>query len=245
MPDLHYGMWIWNLKKCEGGDPVRLLARAQTVGLDHVILKIADGTKLFNGNPLRPLVRRLQEGGLQVWVWTYTYGHDAEREAHIFTERALSLQANGLVVDLEGDAYSRTDGQDRARRFFATLRGLAPVAHVGLSSHRFPAAHPKVPIGYSMGWCNSWWPQAYYLHQGPGVDAQMDRVMREGRVWGQPVFVTGASYPEGTGAVANIGRFVAACRRHHVPRVNWWSWEHATEAMWDAIRTAIRVPEEV
>jgi hypothetical protein len=227
-----WGMWIWNLRRCEDGDADRIAARCRQVGLDHVVVKIADGTTPFNGSHLQPVVQRLQAGGIGVWGWTYTYGRQPEREAELFAARALQLRADGLVVDLEGDAYSGSTA--RVRRFMGTLRGVAPAAHVGLSSHRFPLLHPDVPIAYAMAWCDSGWPQAYHLH--PDVEASMERVYREWTAFGRPVVVTGAAFPEGTGDAANIGRLAAACRRLGVARVNWWSWQHATPAMWDQVR---------
>ncbi|MDR7537820.1 MAG: hypothetical protein QN183_15885 [Armatimonadota bacterium] len=230
-----WGMWIWNLRRCEAGDPDRIAARCRAVGLDHVVLKIADGTTPYNGASLARVVERLQAHGIEVWAWTYTYGRQPEREAEVFGARALQLEANGLVVDLEGDGYSGS--RERVRRFMAALRGVAPAAHVGLSSHRFPLLHPGVPVGYAMGWCDSGWPQAYYLH--PDVEVAMERVHRQWSAFGRPVVATGAAFPEGTGEAANVARFAAACRRLGVTGVNWWSWEHATPAVWDQIRSVV------
>jgi hypothetical protein len=233
-----FGMWVWNLTRCEGGDPEKIAAKAKRVGLDHLVLKIADGTALFNGTLLKPVVETLKAKGLAVLVWPYTYGKHPEREAEVFGVRAVKLGADGLIVDLEGDAYINPDGQDRARRYFSTLKRVAPGLPLGLSSHRFPSLHPRVPIADAMRWCDFGDPQCYYLH--PNIDAQMERAIREWRVFGKPVVATGAAYPEGTGDPANIGAFVAACTRLKLEVVRWWSWEHCTSEMWREIERATK-----
>jgi hypothetical protein len=235
---MQFGMWVWNLAKCEGGDPPKIAAKCRTVGLNHIVLKVADGTALFNGTLLKPVVETLKANGLAVWVWAYTYGKDPAREAEVFGIRAARLGADGLVVDLEGDAYANPDGRDRVRQYFSTLKRVAPGLPCGLSSHRFPPLHSHVPIADAMAWCDFGDPQCYYLH--PNINAQMEWAIREWRVFGKPVAATGAAYPEGTGDPANIGTFVTACRLRQVDVVRWWSWEHCTPAMWREIDRAIK-----
>jgi hypothetical protein len=238
---MRYGMWVWNLARCEGGDAARIAARARAVGLDHVVLKIADGTGLYNGTLLRPVVETLQAAGVAVWVWTYTYGRQPEREADVFGARAVKLRAEGLVVDLEGDRYAEMGGRARVRRFFDALRAHARTQPIALSSHRFPSLHPAVPIADAMAWCEYGDPQCYYLH--PNVTAQMTRALREWSAFGKPLAATGAAYPEGLRAVSDMSLFVAACRRAGVETVRWWSWEHATAEMWQAIAQIVREGE--
>ncbi len=83
-------MWIWHLARSDGGDPDGIKARCLQVGLDHLVIKITDGTSNFNGPLLRPIFAALKEGsGLALWVWTYTYGRDPEGEAAAFGNRAV------------------------------------------------------------------------------------------------------------------------------------------------------------
>ncbi len=98
--------------------------------------------------------------------------------------------------------------------------------------------HPAVPIADAMAFCDSGWPQAYYL--APNVEDQVQRSFEEWSAFGSPVVMTGAAYPEGTGDPANIGRFVGAAQRLGVDRINWWAYELATPAMWDEITAAIK-----
>jgi hypothetical protein len=235
---MRYGMWIWNLARCEGGDAARIAARARTVGLDHVVLKIADGTALYNGTLLRPVIETLRASDITVSVWTYTYGRQPEREAEVFGERATRLGVQSLVVDLEGDRYAERDGHERVQRFFSALRATAPTAVIVLSSHRFPSLHPAVPIADAIAWCDAGDPQCYYLH--PNVVKQTERALREWSAFRKPLAATGAAYPEGLRAVGDMSLFVGACRRASVDTVRWWSWEHATAEMWQTIAQITR-----
>ncbi len=176
-----WGMWIWRLARSDGGDPAGIKARCAQVGLDHLVIKITDGTSNFNGPLLKPVFEALRDGsGLALWVWTYTYGRDPEGEAEAFGNRAVALQADGLVVDLEGNRY--IGNPDAAVRFMTRLRQIAPQAPIGLSSHRFPSVHQRVPIADAMAFCDSGWPQAYYL--APNVEEQVQQSFGEWSAFG-------------------------------------------------------------
>ena len=42
------GFYIWQVWKCEGGDPNAILAEAQMADLSHVLIKVADGANTYN-----------------------------------------------------------------------------------------------------------------------------------------------------------------------------------------------------
>lgn len=233
------GMWIWRLSQTEGGDENAIVLRARAVGLTHVVVKIADGTNLYNGDRLRGFYAALRAAAVKPYSWAYTYGDDPEGEAEAFAERAVTLDSVALIVDAEGDRY--TNSATKAKRYMRRLREIVgPGRHVGLSTHRFPSNHPSLPIAEFMEDCDSGWPQAYYVHQGPGIAAQMERVKREWDFHAKPIVVTGAAYPEGTGNPANIGAVAAWCEGHGISQVNWWVWQSATEDMWSEIGAAAR-----
>ena len=43
MPLKGKGYFMWQVPKCDGGDPARIAARSQAARLSHVMIKIADG----------------------------------------------------------------------------------------------------------------------------------------------------------------------------------------------------------
>jgi hypothetical protein len=44
-PFAGHGMWIWQLPKAAGGDPLGIAAQAQAAGVDTLIIKAAHGPK--------------------------------------------------------------------------------------------------------------------------------------------------------------------------------------------------------
>ena len=226
------GMWIWNLAKCDDGSTARIVARAQQTGLTHLVLKIADGVELYNGISLKPFVQAVHAAGVKCYVWSYTYGSNPEREAEVFGQRAVALGADAAVVDAEGDSY--TNSPMRAMRFMRNLRAAVGDMHVGLSTHRYPSKHKNLPIQTFMEeGCDSGWPQAYYL--GPNVEQRLMEIVAEWEVFGKPIVMTGAAYPEAIVEPADLGRVWRWCQARGIEQVNWWSYQHATDAMWQEI----------
>lgn len=232
------GLWIWRISRCEQGDVEAIAARAATVGLTHVLVKVADGSNGYNGTAAKALCEALRIQGVKPWAWSYTYGDDPEEEATVFARRALECEVIGLAVDAEGDRY--TNSASRATRFMTRLRNLVGTSlHISLSTHRFPTNHPTLPIAAFMRRCDSAMPQAYYIHQGPGLIAQLERVKREWDAYKKPIIMTGAAYPEGLGPdEQDIVRLADWSRAHGIEQFNWWSYEHATPAMWEKIQQA-------
>lgn len=231
------GMWIWNLAKCDDGSIARIVAHAQNVGLTHLILKIADGVDLYNGISLKPFVQAVHAGGIKVYPWSYTYGRNPEREAEVFGQRAVALGADAVVVDAEGDSY--TNSPMRAMRFMRNLRAAVGDMHIGLSTHRYPSKHKNLPIQAFMEQSDSGWPQAYYL--GPNVEQRLVEIVAEWELYGKPIVMTGAAYPEAIVEAADLGRVWRWCQARGIEQVNYWSWQHATDAMWSEIATASSV----
>ena len=67
------GFYIWQVWRCDGGDPNAILAEAQMADLSHVLIKVADGEKTYNYDSQRridlaaPVVRLLKTQGIKVW----------------------------------------------------------------------------------------------------------------------------------------------------------------------------------
>jgi len=232
------GLWIWRISRCEQGDVEAIAARAAAVGLTHILVKVADGSNSYNGAAAETLCDALRIQGVKPWAWAYTYGDDPEEEATVFARRALDCGVIGLAVDAEGDRY--TNSSSRATRFMTRLRNLVGASlHVSLSTHRFPTNHPTLPVEAFLRRCDSSMPQAYYIHQPPGLERQLERVKRDWDVYKKPIIMTGAVYPEGLGPdEEDIVRLAGWCRVRGIEQCNWWSWEHATPAMWQRIQEA-------
>lgn len=223
------GMWIWQLDQCEGGDPQRILDRARQAGLTNVLVKVADGTNLRNPG-VEAFVPVLQQGGLLVWGWQYTYGHEPEQEAAVAAERIATLHLDGFTIDAEAEYNGQPiPAQRYARELRSQVGEGVPLA---LSSFYLPNLHMDFPYAAFLEHCDWAMPQIYWYTRDP-VQALEQSVEQQAR-FGRPVFPTGAAYPPAATA-EQIGRFLLAAKQEGLPGANFWSWQHALPQMWQVI----------
>ena len=146
------GFYIWNadnvLRRSGAASAQEAAERARAAGVEHAIVKIADGTDPFPlpGNNKKEaitadLIRALRDAGIVVWGWAFVYGPPMhpEGQAEIFAARARQFGLSGLVIDAEdyGDqVWSCPAGAAPARAYVQRLRAeMAGVSDliVGLS----------------------------------------------------------------------------------------------------------------
>lgn len=231
------GMWIWNLDRCEGGDPGKIVKAAQAAGLGHVIIKIADGVYEFNREISR-VVKALQAAGITVWGWQYIYGYNVEREARVAVERIKETGVTGFVVNAEVE-YKRPGMATNARAYMAGLRaGLGNLFPLALSTYRYPKRHPEFPYQEFLSRCDVAMPQVYWLEaHNPG--AQLRESLRQYQeITALPVIPTGAAWRHGKweATPADVLEFLRTAEQLELGAVNFWSWEHARViGAWDVI----------
>jgi len=227
------GMWIWTVTDCEGGVVSAIVDRAKQAALGHVLIKTNDGTAQYNGT-LGPLVSALKAAGIHIWAWQYARGQDPEAEAEAFGSRALALGVNGLCVDAEVE-FESTAMAPRATAYMTRLRSVAGTLPIALSSYYRPQLHPHFPWAEFLGQSNFAMPQVYWFGNDPAV-ALADSYADYGAFIAQEQIIpTGAAYAEATGNPDNIGKFIAKATDLGASSVNFWSWQHATPAMWAEI----------
>ena len=243
------GVFIWQIQRCEGGDPEAIAAKAQAAQLTHVLIKIADTRYAFgfdrNGRDLvPPVVQALKNRGIQVWGWHYVKGNDPTGEANVAVARTSQMNLDGYVVDAEHEYKYR--GKDAAARHFmdALRRGL-PNTRIALSSYRFPRYHRELPWAEFLEKCDYNMPQVYWEKaNNPGN--QLERSVQEFSDTGmvghsRPVVPTGSAYGAG-GWVATAddqSRFFQKALDLGLSAASSYSWDWATSPgnhhLWDAI----------
>lgn len=232
-----HGMWIWQADTCEGGDVAAIVDRARAARLSHVLVKIADGRSPYNGTLLTPLTEALQQAGVDVWAWHYTYGSNPSAEARYVADRYRDRGFAGLVVDAETEYKSQPY---RARVYMRTLREQLPDATVALSSYWSPYYHPTFPWQEFLERCDLGMPQVYWYNRDPV--ATLGASLAQWGRYGVPLVPTGAAYPQAANP-GDIQRFAAAVRERGLA-CNYWDWQHCTEAMWDTIARSQAVEED-
>lgn len=225
------GFFTLNLLECEGGEPTSILAEAQSAGLSHVIVKIADGVNAVGFDAsgkdfTAPVVNALRDSGFAVWGWQSVYGAEPSLEADIAIARAQALRLEGYVVNA-GAEYQRPGRASAAGVFMRTVRnGLAvPIA---LSSYRFPNYHPELPWSTLLEFCDLHMPQVTW-EEAHNAGAQLRESKRQCDALpnARPYMPTGPAYGiSGWNPLANeINEFLNTARELGLPAVNFFNWD--------------------
>lgn len=231
------GFYIWQILRCENGDPNAIASQAAAAGLTHVLVKIADGASTYNVNPttgqdLVPAVAQaLWQRGIQVWGWHYVYGYDPIAEANIAIRRIQELGLDGYIIDAE--AQYKYPGRDAAARQFMTLlRQALPVFPIALSSYRYPTYHPALPWQAFLEKCDFNMPQVYW-EQAHNPAEQLIRSVNEFKAITpfRPIIPTGSAYLRGDWqpSSAEIIEFLDTARNLNLSAANFWEWGHTRQ----------------
>ena len=226
------GMWDWNVpyQKPEWWMP--RVSRMTGAGVGHWVLKITDGTALFNGDALGPAVAYARAQGLHVWVWGYVRDAryaDPAAQGTLLGRRAEALGANGAVIDVESE-WLNPDAS--AAPLVAALRNQFSGGPLYASSYSTTTLHSEFPFKQFTALCDGWMPQVYQTPQ----DQWAERSLAEFRALGKDVILTGIGSAQ-MGTVADTQAFLGACRQAEVV-CNLWVYEQMTEPMWEAVSNA-------
>lgn len=225
------GMWIWELKKADGGDPEAIAMRARLAGIGTVFVKAGDrDTPWSQFSPT--LVAALRSRGLRVCAWQFVYGDRPEAEAAVAIG-AVNAGADCFVIDAEGQYEGRYAA---AAKYLGALRASVGADYpIGLSSFPWVDAHADVPYSVFLGpgGAQVTMPQVYWKDIGASVDAVSARTLSTHRVYGRPIAPTGQLYAAPD--AADVRRFRALWAGYGATGLSWWSWQHATAGDWSVL----------
>lgn len=236
------GFYTYILPEVEGGDPARIVSEAQKANLSHVLVKIADGTRPFgftgpNDHTL-PVVKALQQAGIQAWGWHYVYGSDPQGEATVAIKRIRELGLDGYIVDAEVEYKNK---RQAAKTYMAALRADLPDLPIALSSFRFPNYHPELPWSEFLEKCDLHMPQVYW-EQAHNVDWQLRESKKQCDALpnARPYIPTGAAYgtPGWDPTVEDVLILMDTAKDLGLEAVNFFQWDYCRKnlpALWDAI----------
>jgi murein DD-endopeptidase MepM/ murein hydrolase activator NlpD len=222
------GMYVWNadrvLRHSRVDSAQEAASLAQRAGIEHVLIKIADGEKPFpipgnQGHAQREaitvdLIQALRDLGIEVWGWAFAYGppRNPETQAAVFADRARRLGLSGLVIDAEDHGphlWSAPGGAGAARAYVQRLRAEMTGVHdliVGLSSYRYIRYHRSFPFAEFMSGCDIAMPQVYWVARSGGdpVRNLQDSFEDYKQDFPHKLFLpTGAAYGENQGTTAD------------------------------------------
>ncbi len=138
------------------------------------------------------------------------------------------------MIDAEIE-YESATGRTAATALFDAL-GAASFSSVLLAYTTFalPEYHPQFPYDLFSRHCQVALPQVYWGDMGMAPDAALQRCLSTHAGYGLPVAPVGQSY--GAVTPAEILTFGNIAESSQVPGISFWSWQHATGAMCEAIR---------
>lgn len=221
------GFIIWKVQNCEYGNVQAIIHKAQSAGLTHVLIKVADGPQPYNASYLPGLVAGLKSAGIAVWGWQYVYGEKPLDEAAVALNVAGPLHLDGYVVNAERE-YEGKFGQAGAymERLAAGLKGV-PLA---LTSFRAPEYHPTFPWTEFLSHCQVNMPQVFWTGGQDPARLLQQTIEQFKHIYPVvPLVPTGPTYEAGSWrpTVAQIHGFLAAARQMALDGVNFWNWDYA------------------
>jgi ketosteroid isomerase-like protein len=242
------GFFTWKIPNCERGDANMIAARAKAAGLTHLVVKVADGTVIYNGtwgNPTdytTPVVNALRTHGINVWGWHYLYGDNPSNGANVAIARIRQYNLDGYVLDVEKE-YKADGKRAAAKTFMTQIRSACPNLTIALSSYRYPSLHPQIPWTVFLENCDLNMPQVYWLKAHNAGD-QLARCVAEfqAKKPSLPVIPTGAAFrefgwkPEDT----EVQEFLNKAKELNLSAVNFWEWSDARSGnlpgVWEVIQ---------
>jgi peptidoglycan hydrolase-like protein with peptidoglycan-binding domain len=244
------GMWIWQPERTEGNNAAAIVSRAKTTGLTHLYVRTGTLKEGFVGAEfLNRLLPAAHAAGIRVFAWDFPYLNDWQGDVN----RALAAinyttpdghRVDGYSADIELRSMGVNITPQTAWAFGAALRkGVGPnyplIATVPRPSPRLVS----YPFAEVTAHFDAIAPMVYWMANEP-ASTVTDAIAQLAR-FGKPVIPVGQAYdaaaeggPAGVPPRDQILAFMKAADQAGAISVSWWSWQHADQQAWDAVRDA-------
>jgi hypothetical protein len=253
-------VWIWNWRRCLGGDSAAVARRLKDAGCAGAFVKSDDGGHPFDqGRPVWEIVHALQQEGLKAGCWGYVYGCDSPTTIYgdlkhtVAEEAAMAIRfiserphpsyrgPDAYVIDVEAE-YERqpSDPAATAERYLQTIRSAVgtdfPLVYAPLAQ---PDYHRRLPYGVFNRHCRAALPQAYHNAMGVSPESAIGlcyEAFRSEELDTVPIAPIGGAY--GTVTPDELERWAGAAMGRGARMLSWWSFEHIERErpqLWEAI----------
>lgn len=248
---LGVGMWLYVPEEIEGGNVDALVARARQVGLTHVYVRTGSSKGGFYAQAyMDELLPKAHAAGIRVYGWDFPYLEDVDADVG----RALAAvtyttpsgdRLDGFAADIEtaseGTNLSAEGAAAYSQRLRAAVGETYPlVAVVPRPSSQMQRRYPYQAV---VPHYDAVAPMTYWLNRQPDTDVANDVGFLSS--FGKPVIPIGQAYdggPEGgrpgPPPPDEIRRFLAAASQVGAAGASFWSWQHASQAIWDTVQAA-------
>ena len=240
-------VWLWNWRRCDGGDPAKVAARLRAAGCRGALIKAHDGPRWFDqGRPWREIAVALKTEGLAAGAWAYLYGRDPAGEARLVAETARA-GADLFVLDVEAEFEGQPQAAEELCR--RAREAVGPDYPLYYSSFAITRYHRSFPYAVFGRYCQGAAPQVYWNAFRWPVAQALRWTYEDYAALGTPVRALfpvaglysgrGVPYP----AATDVAAFAAEAARRGSPGVSFWSYEHMNDEMWDAVGAIPAVSE--
>ena len=253
------GMWIWLEDRAEGGDPEAIVARARATGLTHLYVRTGTLKGGFVGGPfLDRLLPVAHRHGIRVYGWDFPYldnpGDDVNRAlAAIRHTTPDGHRIDGFSSDIESTFEGVNNDVEHVTAYSTWLRANVGPNYPLIATVPNPTVNRLrhgFPYGAIIPSFDAVAPMVYWMNRDPGADVA--NALAFFAPWGKPVFPVGQAYdggpeggPPGVPGRDAIIRFLQHAEASGAAGASFWSWQHATPEVWDAVRDAAEFRLEV
>lgn len=244
------GMWIWQPEKADQGDPAAIVARAKAAGISHIFVRMGSSRSGFHGGPfLDQILVPAHEAGLRVLGWDFPYlddpAVDVDRALTAINYQVAGHKIDGYVADIETQHEGTNLSTAGVVAYSTTLRSAVGPDYPLFSAVPRPSDYTKTffPYREAIEQYTAVMPMVYWLNREPDTDVA--GAVEWLKQFGKPILPIGQAYdgaPEGgrpgVPTPDELHRFMGAAEAAGAYSVSFWSWQHANQAAWDAIRDA-------
>lgn len=229
------GIFIWQASSYYIPDVTKEAEKIAAAGFKWAAVQTCDGYMTQWPTTIILLVEALEAVGLKVWSWGMIYAHGPNAEGWGYSEGVVAghhrrlLELEGHIFDEE--AYSKMDrgalGLQQAHIGFyeedhSAIRGM--------TSYRYPTAHPSFPWHNALTGVSFVCPQVYW-EQSHNPATQLKRcVMEYEKLTHVPLIPIGATYgvPGWEPTVSDVRMFVDEGKTLLLPGYAFWNWRTLT-----------------
>ena len=245
------GMWLYLPHEVEGGNVGALVARARQVGLTHVYVRTWSSRQGFYAQGyMDELLPLAHAAGIRVYGWDFPYLDDVDADvaravAAIGYTTPSGDRIDGFAADIETPSEGTNLTADGAAAYGERLRAAVGSDYplVAVVPRPSPKRQADYPYHRIIPPYDAVAPMTYWLNRQPDSDVTND--VSYLAQFGKPVIPIGQAYdgaPEGgrpgPPPPEEIQRFLGAAHHVGAAGASFWSWQHASDAIWGAIEAA-------
>lgn len=242
------GMWIWLPEYADGGDVTRVVDRAKAVGLTHIYVRTGSSRMGFYAqNYLNHLLPLAHANGIRIYGWDFPYFDNWAADVMRAVETVNYTTPDGHRLDgFNADIETWREGVNvntfTAFEYGRHLRKWVGPAYPLIAT--VPRPNPSLvsyPYAHVVSSFDAIAPMVYWHGRDPGAD--VTGAIQFLSQFGKPIMPVGQAYdasgeggPPGVPPRWQILKFMENAEANGAVAVSFWSWSHATQESWDAIR---------